>query len=194
MQNTKNDFAPFGYTRSCSERQKTMTTTATATLDSQLFVLFSGMGFTWQPAGVGGDTRQLQRRLLRSRGLVMMMHSPLHPTNRRGRKRMALRERCCRCGQRLTSINACECSRSAKVPGCRSLVRSFVRSFIRSFELSDLSRSRFWSLSCSCDRLRSALFVRSLPISPLFAITPSSCALPPCRKFTYKRASSAGWY
>lgn len=57
--------------------------------------------------------------------------------------RAAVPERCCRRGERLTSINACECSRSAEVPSCRPLARSVVCAFVETFvRVSSANRRR----------------------------------------------------
>lgn len=89
------------------------------------------MRFTWQPAGVGGGTRRSRRRLLQRRRLAAVARLPPRTANRCVRKRAYRRkERCCRRRERLTSINACECSRSAEVSGCRSLARPLVRSYV----------------------------------------------------------------
>ena len=182
-------------------------TTTAATLGGQLFVLFSGMRFTWQPAGVGGGTRLSRRGMLRQGWLAERDGKRAAPANRCGCKRARRRrqaERCYRRGERLTSINACECSRSAEVSSCRSparLVRSFVRSFIYSSASAYRRHNRYLNshpFFVAVTVCSFSIRVRYCSLSDQLAPTPPPLCAPPPLWETYvcgkerKRANSAG--
>lgn len=153
------------------------------------------MRFTWQPAGVGGGTRRLRRRLLRGPGLAAVTRLPPRTTNRCGRKRAHRRkERCCRRRERLTSINACECSRSAEV-SARSSARSFVRSsrIVRESPLTSSFESPRITITvlvfvAAAHSLSTR--VRHCSLSDQPAPTPPSPSAPPSPWETCERASA----